>query len=129
MNLNKPKLILIAVLFILVSSLIVIDLVSIEPSSVEASSVSTKATITCSEKIDINYNEANNDWIISPVSIGFCYTVPEDLRTVWNGFFSYPDVLSRFAQTIVKTGRSMTLKGVTQRIQDSTLTGTLNLFK
>jgi len=128
MNLNKAKLILIVTLVTIVASLILVDLVSTK-SFVEASSTTTKATNTCNQEIDIKYDEANNDWIISPVSIGFCYTVPESLRTVWNGFFSYPDVLSRFAQTIVKTGRSMTLKVVTKRILESTQTGTLNLFK
>lgn len=128
MNLNKAILILIVTLVTIVASLILVDLVSTN-SLVEASSANLKATKACDEDIDISYDEANNDWIISPISIGFCYMVPESLRTVWNGFFSYPDVLSRFAQTIVKTGRSMTLKVVTERMQDSTLTGTLNLFK
>lgn len=128
MDISKQKLVLIVTLVTIVASLILVDLVSTK-SLVEASSAMTKATTTCDQEIDIKYDETNNDWIISPVSIGNCYTVPEDLRTVWNGFFSYPDILSRFAQAIVKTGKGLTPEVVTQRILDSTQTGTLILFK
>lgn len=125
---NKPKLILTIVLFALVLSVIVVDLISIKASIVEASSF-TKEIAACTDEIKITYDEANNDWIISPVSIGSCYTVPEDLRTVWNSLFGYPDILSRFAEAIVKTGRGMTLKEITQRVVDSTQIGYLNLIK
>ena len=121
--LSRPTiLVLFVVIVVTLVVLTIINKAKIVPQPVLA------AAAAC-ENVTVRYDQSGNDWYISPVKVGSCYLIAEDLKTVWKGLFSNQAILDRFADKIGQTGTRMPADTLRQAVLASFETGTLNLIE
>ena len=83
-----------------------------------------KASMLACPDLDIRFDEANNDYHVTlPESTEWCYTIPDNLSSVWKGIVESPIALAKVSATIAgdQLNQSFVEKAMIESLQTSIL--------